>query len=346
MNTNNIISGIAAEDLSGKEWLGVKLTASGLAIAGAADRVIGIIVRAVIGVGKAVDIFLTRSQGLHFITVGNNTAIGIGDELEQAALGTYVKKFARSILAEADDDIVTSAAHGFESGLAITFPVLNGGTGLTAITQVYYVRDVTPNTFKVALTPGGAAVNITADATSGSTALPVAVAGLAWEAAPSSSSGGQIRALLFADPQLNPQVPITLESVSAAMLAAVLDLSGKTVTLGAAPRKRPTLVDANGATLTAALSGGVISNAGAVGEATFVLPAATPGLEFNFLVEAAQELRIDPAGTETVALLNGAQQAAGLYITANAVGEAIRIACLTAGTWSCLGGNGTWTVES
>lgn len=107
------------------------------------------------------------------------------------------------------------------------------------------------------------------------------------------------------------------------------------------------LVDADGATLTAAQSGGIISNLGAVGAAAFDLPAALPGMNFTAIVEAAQELRLNPSGTETIALPStGVQGAAGKYLTANAVGEAVKLVCLTAGTWSCAFFIGTWTAEA
>lgn len=113
------------------------------------------------------------------------------------------------------------------------------------------------------------------------------------------------------------------------------------------PFRRRVIVDADGATLTAGDSGAVISNAGASGAAPFLLPPATVGLEFTFVVEAAQELRIDPDGTETIALpATGVQQAAGKYITADAIGERIHIICITAGTWDALYHAGTWTVEA
>jgi hypothetical protein len=112
-------------------------------------------------------------------------------------------------------------------------------------------------------------------------------------------------------------------------------------------RARRVIVDADGATLTAGDSGAVISNAGASGAAVFALPAATVGLEFYFLLEAAQELRIDPNGTETIALPStGAQGAAGKYLSADAVREHVHLICLTAGTWDVLDYSGTWTAET
>lgn len=108
-----------------------------------------------------------------------------------------------------------------------------------------------------------------------------------------------------------------------------------------------TLVDVDGATLTAAQSGLILSNKGASAAAVFALPAALPGMEFTAIVEAAFELRLDPNGAETIALpSSGVQQAAGKYIAADALGEKAKIACLTAGTWTVVFYSGTWTAEA
>lgn len=107
------------------------------------------------------------------------------------------------------------------------------------------------------------------------------------------------------------------------------------------------VVDADGATITAAQSGAIISNKTAAADAVFALPAALPGMEFTALVEAAYQLRLDPNGTETIALpSSGVQQAAGKYIWADALGEKVKLVCLTAGTWSVVHYSGTWTAET
>lgn len=93
-------------------------------------------------------------------------------------------------------------------------------------------------------------------------------------------------------------------------------------------------------------NGKTFTNEGAAGAITFALPAATVGQWFRFCVKAAQELRLDPNGTETIALDTGVQQAAGKYITANAVGERISIECVKAGEWDTADPVGTWTAES
>lgn len=96
--------------------------------------------------------------------------------------------------------------------------------------------------------------------------------------------------------------------------------------------------------LTAAMSGSVHTTVGASGTVVCSLPAATVGVEFFFKVGAAQELRLDPNGTETIALPStGVQSSAGAYITANAAGETVHVMCDAAGTWSVYGFTGTWT---
>jgi hypothetical protein len=97
-------------------------------------------------------------------------------------------------------------------------------------------------------------------------------------------------------------------------------------------------------TVTANDNGLTFTNAGATGAIAFALPAATVGLWYRFKVKAAQELRIDPNGTETIALpSSGAQQAAGAYIVADAAGEGVEIQCVAAGAWEVNWYTGTWT---
>lgn len=99
-------------------------------------------------------------------------------------------------------------------------------------------------------------------------------------------------------------------------------------------------------TLTSADNGSAHTNTGASGAITCSLPAATVGLYFYFSVGAAQELRLDPSGTETISLLsNGVPGAAGKYLTADAVGETVKLECFVAGNWTT-SGNGSWLAES
>jgi len=110
----------------------------------------------------------------------------------------------------------------------------------------------------------------------------------------------------------------------------------------------PVLISSTGGTVTAEQAFGNIhvSNLGASAAATFALPAALPGMRVTAIVEVAQELRLDPKGTETIALPStGVQGAAGKYLTADAVAERVQLVCLTAGTWDVAAHLGTWAAE-
>ena len=111
--------------------------------------------------------------------------------------------------------------------------------------------------------------------------------------------------------------------------------------------RRAVTVDADGMTgISEAYSGGVFTNEGASGAAVFALGPAAVGVELTFMVMAAQELRIDPSGSETIALPStGAHGAAGKYLSADAVGEWVRLLCVKAGQWQVAGYAGTWTAE-
>jgi hypothetical protein len=90
-------------------------------------------------------------------------------------------------------------------------------------------------------------------------------------------------------------------------------------------------------------NGKLFTNEGDAGAAVFQLPPATVGQWFEFVVKAAQEMRITPADGETIALDTGVQQAADAYITANAIGEHIGVRCVKAGEWETFDPVGTWT---
>ena len=111
--------------------------------------------------------------------------------------------------------------------------------------------------------------------------------------------------------------------------------------------RRKVTVDADGMSgITEAYSGGVFTNEGATGAAVFALGPSAVGVELTFRVMTAQELRIDPSGTETIALPStGAQGAAGKYLTADAVGEWVKLVCVKAGQWQVEGYFGTWAHE-
>lgn len=128
--------------------------------------------------------------------------------------------------------------------------------------------------------------------------------------------------------------------VSATKIRVAIDTEGVAPAAGVATKTADY-------TVTAGDSGRTFSTVGAAGSVTFSLPPAVPGLKARFRVGVAQELRIDPDGTETISLPStGVPAAAGKYITANAIGETVDIECVVAGTWSVFGFTGTWTAEA
>lgn len=68
--------------------------------------------------------------------------------------------------AVAATDVITFTAHGYANGQPVYFTQLTGGSGLS-VNTIYYVINTATNTFKLALTSGGAAIDITTDMTSG-----------------------------------------------------------------------------------------------------------------------------------------------------------------------------------
>jgi hypothetical protein len=72
-----------------------------------------------------------------------------------------------AITGTAATDLINAVGHGLQNGDRVIFPTLAGGVGLTAATVAYFVRDRAADSFKVATTPTGDAVDITTNYTSG-----------------------------------------------------------------------------------------------------------------------------------------------------------------------------------
>ena len=110
-NFNTVVSAIAASDLSGKEGVLLKLTSTGVDVAGATDAVIGTLTRGAVA-GAAVAVFLSHANGLTYRQVGNDTAIAIGDSLDQAANGQVVKHTTGTIVAYAWEAAPAGSSNG------------------------------------------------------------------------------------------------------------------------------------------------------------------------------------------------------------------------------------------
>lgn len=167
-----------------------------------------------------------------------------------------------------------------------------------------------------------------------------------------SGGTGNFTTILKPESTLSADNEIIVPEADGDTLAAVAlaqTLTNKTLTAPTINGPKETLtVEAHtaGDTLAATESGSVHTTVGASGTVTFAMPAATVGQQFYFRVGAAQELRIDPNGSETIALPStGVQGGAGKYLTANADGETVYVVCTKAGEWSVFGFTGTWTAE-
>jgi hypothetical protein len=77
---------------------------------------------------------------------------------------TVIRGSARSVVCDNSTDTFTDLAHGYKQGDMIQFSATTMPTGLSASTN-YYLITVTPNTFQVATTKGGAAVDFSDDGT-------------------------------------------------------------------------------------------------------------------------------------------------------------------------------------
>lgn len=70
--------------------------------------------------------------------------------------------------AEADDDVFTSVGHGLTDGMAVRLEAEKTGDTLPGgfdNSTTYYVRDAASDTFKLAASAGGAAINVSSDGT-------------------------------------------------------------------------------------------------------------------------------------------------------------------------------------
>ena len=159
---------------------------------------------------------------------------------------------------------------------------------------------------------------------------------------PTAAQFAQLAAMTSSGAELN--LLDGLNAAGSATASKVVTLDANSAVSGI---RRKVLVDADGAAgIDAAYSGYIITNEGATGAATFVLSAAAVGVELTFMVMTAQELRIDPNGTQTIALPStGAQGGAGKYLTADAVGEWVKLVCVKTGQWQVEGYAGTWAHE-
>lgn len=91
-------------------------------------------------------------------------------------IGALDADAGKAVTGVAATDIFTSAGHGYANGDVVVLAGMTGGTGLVA-GRVYFVIGATANTFQLATTVGGAAVDFTTDLTAGTVTRLVEIAG-------------------------------------------------------------------------------------------------------------------------------------------------------------------------
>ncbi|TWI04803.1 hypothetical protein IP90_00941 [Luteimonas cucumeris] len=126
------------------------------------------------GYARVAASFNSASGGVRTITAAVNFTVGAGHTVRWAGLwqaGSFVGYSPnggnpKEFIASAATDVVTCLAHGYADTQKIVFYGDTVPAGLTEGT-VYFVRDATTDTFKVAATSGGAAIDLTGTGSTG-----------------------------------------------------------------------------------------------------------------------------------------------------------------------------------
>jgi len=100
--------------------------------------------------------------------------------------------------------------------------------------------------------------------------------------------------------------------------------------------------DTDAHSVLASESGTILTNAGAGDAYAHTLPSAAVGLNYCFVVMAAQELRVTPAAGDSIIIAGVAGDAAE-YWTANTIGKSLCLVATDVNTWVATSYAGTWT---
>mgnify|MGYP001366649164 CR=1 FL=1 len=111
-------------------------------------------------VGDTATATATVSGGV--VTAVTVTAVGSDYQSTPAVTVEVPKMTIPTGNVNAGTNVITFTAHGLSDGDQITYNQVGGGTLMTNVTngQTVFVRDKTANTFKIAATDGGTAINI------------------------------------------------------------------------------------------------------------------------------------------------------------------------------------------
>ena len=90
-----------------------------------------------------------------------------GASLQNSALIVEDPVATFAVTGVASTDVFTAVGHNFTTNQAVVFSDIVGGTGIVVTTTIYFVRDISGDTFKVSTSSGGSAINFTTDLTAG-----------------------------------------------------------------------------------------------------------------------------------------------------------------------------------
>jgi hypothetical protein len=120
------------------------------------------------GYARQATSFNASSGGVRTLATAETFTVGAGHTVRWVGIwvGTTFRGYSpnggspQEFIVATGTDVVTCLAHGFSDTNTITF---YGGTTPSPLVegQVYYARDCTADTFKVAATSGGAAIDLT-----------------------------------------------------------------------------------------------------------------------------------------------------------------------------------------
>jgi hypothetical protein len=151
----------------------------------------------------------------------------------------------------------------------------------------------------------------------------------------------------FPDMAVTPHIRLAQICTSGGDIDSIIDCrNGHNIALpyGAGGIKKIIEAHIDDDTLIADESGSVHTNLGASATVTLTLPSSAPtGTVFNFAVQAAQQLRIDPG---TAAIRDDSGQMADKFKSANAIGASLTIIADSVGNWATIAKNGTWSEET
>ncbi len=151
----------------------------------------------------------------------------------------------------------------------------------------------------------------------------------------------------FPDMEAVPHIRLAVVTTSSGDITSIIDARdyhNVSMPCGAGGVKKNIQAHTADDTLITAESGSVHTNLGATGIVTLTLPAsAAAGTVFNFAVQAAQELRVEP-GSATIRDDSG--QAEDKYKACSTIGACLTLIADSNGDWETIGKNGTWSEEA